>query len=194
MTTARGQVKGVSQSELQIFPEDPEAASFRKNLEGWVSRDGRYWGADERMARWDGATHIHCKTCNSVHVKNGFCSKCWDRTRQEKFEALPTEPWDGESMLYSHLLDEWATDLESFYEEYEAQYDEALSSDAELQIQHCRPVFAREVESYYWLADGPPDQEDLPAALKEALDSFNDKIRAIKEPLYWALRPARMEV
>ena len=39
-----------------ILPESPEAASVQ-TVTGWVSRTGRYWGNDERMARYDGSTH-----------------------------------------------------------------------------------------------------------------------------------------
>ena len=44
-------------AEKQIIMEDsPEAASIQ-TVTGWVSRTGRFWGNDERMARFDGSTH-----------------------------------------------------------------------------------------------------------------------------------------
>ena len=39
-----------------ILPESPEAASIQ-TVTGWVSSNGRYWGNDEHMARYDGSTH-----------------------------------------------------------------------------------------------------------------------------------------
>lgn len=34
-----------------IMFDSPEAATYRTDIKGWVSRDGRYYGEDERGAR-----------------------------------------------------------------------------------------------------------------------------------------------
>ena len=38
-----------------VLLEDAEAATL-KTVTGWVSRDGLFFGSDERTARWSGAT------------------------------------------------------------------------------------------------------------------------------------------
>ena len=43
--------------QVIIMEESPEAAEYRTDISGWVSCNGNYYGKDERMARYDGATH-----------------------------------------------------------------------------------------------------------------------------------------
>ena len=73
-------------SKEPIFPESTEAATFMK-VEGWVSRDGRFYGKDERTARWGGATHIYCRECGEPCPKNWLvCEACREKKDKEKDE------------------------------------------------------------------------------------------------------------
>lgn len=44
-----------------IFPESPEAATFKTGLSGWVDRHGRFWGDDEKSVgrRFDSSQQHH---------------------------------------------------------------------------------------------------------------------------------------
>jgi len=38
--------------------DSPDSAKYVKNIEGWVSKNGKFFGKDEHIARWDGCTHV----------------------------------------------------------------------------------------------------------------------------------------
>ncbi|MEQ1969482.1 ead/Ea22-like family protein, partial [Xenorhabdus nematophila] len=64
-------------SKKIVMYDSPEAAQI-KIVTGWVSRDGRFWGDDERMARYCGATHRQCEN-NPDHPIIGvhdYCDLC----------------------------------------------------------------------------------------------------------------------
>lgn len=86
-----------------IMEDSPEAASI-KTVTGWVSSTGRFWGDDERMARFDGSTHKRCD-CGAVIAHRSYCRACSDRKEAEKWEAMPEAEWDGVAMLKLSFLD-----------------------------------------------------------------------------------------
>jgi hypothetical protein len=49
--------------EIMVLRDSSEAAQYRTGLSGWVSRNGRYFGESEDMARYDGCTHVACQYC-----------------------------------------------------------------------------------------------------------------------------------
>jgi len=75
-------------SKIIMFDSN-EAANFQTGLSGWVSRQGHYWGNDERAARYDGCTHTHCEDCREP-VDRGrlICLPCHE-IRQIKRGKYP---------------------------------------------------------------------------------------------------------
>jgi len=75
--------------EMVMFNSD-QAAQFRTNLSGWVSRNGRYFGNDERAARYDGCTHTICEDCGNP-VDRGYliCQECREKRDKSKYDAMP---------------------------------------------------------------------------------------------------------
>lgn len=70
------------QQPEMILASSPEAASIQ-TVTGWVARDGRFWGDDERMARYCGSTHSICEK-NPAHgpVENrSYCEACYAERR-----------------------------------------------------------------------------------------------------------------
>ncbi|WP_206601766.1 hypothetical protein [Herbaspirillum aquaticum] len=98
-------------AELHIPYSSPEAASLQ-TVTGWVSRDGRFWGDDEHMARFCGATHRQCKQCEAVEIKIDrlYCDSCLELRRIEKYKAMPREQWDGAALLYLDGTDRYFQD------------------------------------------------------------------------------------
>jgi hypothetical protein len=89
------------QTEKIVMMDSDEAASIQ-TLTGWVSRDGRFWGDDESMARWSGATHRKCKNKpddHPIHRTHSYCEECHRESRQAKFAALERAVWAGEPSL-----------------------------------------------------------------------------------------------
>lgn len=82
-----------------ILPSDDRAATYRTDITGWVSRDGKYCGDDERLARLVGATHRACADCGVSTLKTYMiCPACRDKRAEQRYLALPQAEWDGEAM------------------------------------------------------------------------------------------------
>ncbi|MDD1011817.1 hypothetical protein M5G27_30705 [Pseudomonas shahriarae] len=77
-----------------IMYDAPEAASL-KTLTGWVSADGRFFGGDENLARYCGATHRRCEVNpeHPIYEVNSSCDECRHARRQAKFAAMPIKEW-----------------------------------------------------------------------------------------------------
>ncbi len=170
-------------NEKMVLDTSDEAASI-KTVTGWVSRTGRFWGDDERMARYDGSTHKQCE-CGRIAEKSYIrCEACRSKADIEKFKARPVKVWDSEAFLYSDAHDKYFQDLESLID-YLSDYDEDDKYTLEdLRLIICEPNMAREVESDFWCDDLPEDG-DLPSEMAEALRVFNEVVRRAP-PLSWS--------
>jgi len=169
--------------EPMILDTSDEAASI-KTVTGWVSRTGRFWGNDERMARYDGSTHKQCE-CGAVAEKSYIrCDSCRAKGEIERFKARPIQPWDGETFLYSDAHDKYFQDLESLLDHLSDYDDDDKYTLADLRLIICEPNIAREVESDHWCDDLPEDG-DLPSEMAEALRVFNEVVKRAP-PLSWS--------
>ncbi|MGJ0580578.1 DNA N-6-adenine-methyltransferase, partial [Xenorhabdus bovienii] len=84
-------------SKTVVMHDSSEAASI-KTVTGWVSRDGQFWGDDERMARYCGATHRQCEN-NPNHpiiAMRDYCELCHTEERHNRFNAMERQQWDRE--------------------------------------------------------------------------------------------------
>lgn len=159
-----------------ILPESPEAASIQ-TVTGWVSRTGRYWGNDERMARYDGSTHRKCE-CGEIIEQRSYCTTCHKKRELDKFLAMEKKPWDGLAMLYSLLNDEYySTPDDAIY-----YADENELNLVDLQLIICEPNYAQEIDSSYWSDQLPQDGEN--DILEEAIEALNKAIK--DEILSWS--------
>ena len=155
-----------------IFEDSDEAASTQ-TVTGWVSRRGHFYGADERTARYDGATHRICKVCGQPYEISSYCKPCNDRKNQDAFHAMPKKEWDGFTPLYSNKVDK-------YFDSLEHAEDFALGSDLglyEMQLVICEPVYAEELTLDYFedcIVEGSPTD-----ALQDLIDDFNSKTREI---------------
>ena len=167
---------------LVILPASDEAATYRTDIKGWVSRSGRYFGADERLARLDGCTHNVCTTCGAPAEKyHLYCDACQAKRDAERWEALPLVEWDGETPLCIYRGDTYFFDIDQV-RDYAAEHDMKVS---ELQLVLCKPVYAHNIEVDYW-ADDLPEGGDAPSWLEDAVDEFNEVVAKHRtEPLSW---------
>jgi hypothetical protein len=53
--------KGIAMPEEKVVMYESSEAASIQTVTGWVGADGRFWGNDEHMARYCGATHRHCE-------------------------------------------------------------------------------------------------------------------------------------
>ena len=160
-----------------IFPEDSETASCEIKTV-WVSRNGHVF-FDERGARWEGATHLHCKECGKPVLKPYIlCPSCEDNKDKERYEKREKKEWDGKSWLYSESVEEFFEDMDEAEEYYlfKAEDDNKMTLE-DLRLRICKPVYARFLDEDYFY-DALPEDSDVPEELLNAVDTFN---KAIKE-------------
>lgn len=160
-------------SDQIILPDSPEAAKL-VTVTGWQSRGGRFYGSDERLARWDGATHVACRICGSV-VERAWtaCEACRDKMDRDRYFAMPEAEWDGKAMVYSDTKDQ-------FYSSPDQAVDclEKVETEESLRLVICEPVYARELDSEFF-GDDLPNEGDLPAEVENAMDAFNAAVRGV---------------
>lgn len=160
-------------SEIVMFNSD-EAAQHRTNLSGWVSRNGRYWGDDERAARYDGCTHRLCEDCGAPTAKSWLvCDKCRDIRAEARYNRLLKEEWNEVGMLYSESHDRYFADWEQI-EEY--CYEEGIKIGT-MRLIICEPQYLPLISDDYGCDELAEDGE-LPDDVIQAVEDFNKVIKA----------------
>ena len=181
----------MSDHKVKVMFDSPEAAQF-KTVEGWVSRQGSFYGDDEVAARWAGCTHRLCKCGNQMDKFENWCGHCRLKRDWDAYEALPKEPWDGETPVYSiSLIKFFLEGIEEILDDKE----ESLTEDdylETLRLVHCDPVYLHAIDEDYWADDLPTDSEgELPVSVCVALESLNDALGAAG-PISW--KPSKRAV
>lgn len=164
-----------------ILEDSPEAASIQ-TVTGWVSRTGRFWGNDERMARYDGSTHKRCE-CGAIIEQRSYCRKCSDRKEVERWQAMPEVEWNGSDYLYSQTADQYFRD-EQEIADYCADFDEPCTPD-DLRLVICTPNYLREVDLCEDNSEEMPEDGDescFTEDVQEALEALNKAIRESRTP------------
>ena len=165
-----------------IMYDSPESASL-KTVTGWVSADGRFFGQDENLARFCGATHRSCKNNpdHPVYQVRGYCEPCRTDKRDKAFAAMPTKEWDGEPLV-NFDGDRYFFDAGSL-RDYLVDEDIGL---ANLRLCICEPNMPREIDpSDFFSEELPEDGEISDDQLVAAFDLLNEMIRKA-EPLSWS--------
>lgn len=167
----------------KVFYDSPEAATYKTNIEGWVSRDGRFWGKDEHMARYNGSTHKLCECGQETEKHYLLCLGCRNAKSNERYESMPFKEWDKETPLVLFHEDTYFFSEEDLLE-YWADNDEVALS--ELQLVICEPNHLREVSLDYWDDALPEDWEwnDMDPQLAEMVKNLNRYIATLP-PVSW---------
>ena len=160
-----------------VMRDSPEAAQYRTDIKGWVSRDGFYFGdgpQGERTARYSGCTHVPCDRCGAP-TPRGYtqCRDCRELTYIAKYEAMPRAEWDGKAMLYSEARDQYYSTPDDAAEDLED--DQTL---ADLRLVICEPNYVRQIEPDY-CCDDLPEDGDVPDEVAEAMEAFNAAVAGI---------------
>lgn len=161
-----------------VMRDSPEAAEYRTDIRGWVSRAGHYYGdspSSEDTARYAGCTHVACKYCAAPTEKPyTACAQCRDRKALERFEALPRAEWDGVAMLYSDTRSEYYKDIDEAEDGLEK--GETL---ADLRLLICEPIYVRRIDGDLFCDDLPEGEERLPPVVEQAIEAFNAAVAGI---------------
>lgn len=168
-----------NQNEI-ILDTDPRAAEF-KTLQGWVSREGRFFGKNEDAARYDGCTHRKCRDCPNAAKKSWLiCDDCRTKWGKEKHAARNVEAWDGVTPLYSNAMDEYFFCVDSLADELDER--EMRPEDALLVL--CDPTYARQIEPNDYYSDDLPEDGDVPEEIEKAFAALNATLEK-QPPLSW---------
>ncbi|MCJ7959105.1 MAG: hypothetical protein MUW57_21840 [Pseudomonas sp.] len=165
-----------------IMYDAPEAASLQ-TVTGWVSADGRFFGADENLARYCGATHRRCDVNpeHQIYAVNSYCAECHQARRQAKFVSMPIKEWAGEPLVIF--------DSDQYFFDEDSLRDYLIDSNidlADLQLCICEPNMPREIDpSDVFSDDLPEDGEIRDEQLFAAFELLNEMIRQ-SEPLSWS--------
>lgn len=165
-----------------IMFDAPEAASL-KTVTGWVSADGRFFGGDENLARYCGATHRRCDVNpeHQIYEVNSYCKECRQVRRQAKFAAMPIKGWAGEPLVIF--------DGDQYFFDEDSLRDYLIDSDielADLQLCICAPNYPSQIDpADHFCDDLPEDGEIRDDQLLAAFELLNEMIRK-SEPLSWS--------
>ena len=183
-----------------IYLDSPEAATYRTDIKGWVSRRGQYCGDgphSEAAARYDGATRRRCECGETCEKYMSKCGKCRHAADIAAYWARPSRPYDG-GMVYSEATDKYYDSPEDAIEE-SASDDEDFDEntpDAEviagLRLMLCDPVYARELDADYFGDELPSEEYDIPTELENAIDAFNEAVKGVV--LSWQVGKYRLSL
>ena len=166
--------------------DSPEAAKFVTDVKGWVDIKGYFWGNDtrsEHMARFSSATIMICEKCGADYPNHSYCGPCATKHQIERYNPMPRQKWDGETLLYSDAADKWFPEM-SEIEEY---CEENECTPESLRLIICEPVYAREIDEDYFCDELPEEQTlmDVDEELANLVEQVNKYIRERKTPLSW---------
>lgn len=169
--------------EQKVIMMDSDEAASIQTLTGWVSANGRYWANDERMARYEGATHQKCPNNpdHPIYEVRGYCRTCREERLDENFKKMPVKDWEGEPLVI-YDSDRYFFDDDSLWQYlYEAEIE---PEDVRLCI--CTPNYPSEIDpSDHFCDDLPEDGEINDDQLIAAFDLLNEMIRK-SEPMSWS--------
>lgn len=163
-----------------ILPTDPEAATFRTDISGWVDIYGRFWGKDEKTARYASSTHSVCECGNTMSKGWSKCESCRGKTDIKKYNKLQFKEWRDE-IVYSELCDKYFRDSDEI-EDYCSDEDIDI---ADLRLVLCEPNYFQELNEDQW-DDVLPEESDgeLPNKLIEAIGALNEVIKSLPPASY----------
>lgn len=160
-----------------VMRDSSEAATYR-TVTGWVSRNGRFYGKDERLARYDGSTHEHCD-CGLVKETNRMCDPCSSKRSTEKYLALEPVEYSEDLLPIAtddggkYFFDEWSL------KDYLAENMHELDCTAnDLMLVDTDAGTLSEIELDHWCDDLAEDYDEtsLPEAVRDAWLALNAAI------------------
>lgn len=166
-----------------VLDTDDGIAEYKTNIEGWVGKDGRFYGKDKNLAIYANSTH---KKCENGHIySRGWvnCNICEEAKRPSKYMQLKFKEWDEVTPLNIYMTDKY------FFNKDEVYYymnDEEVEMD-ELELVICDPNYLSPIDEDIWEDVLPEDMDLKDVTNKEfliKLSELNDMINE-HEPVSW---------
>lgn len=165
------------EKEIIVLDTSDEAAK-KVTVTGWLSRDGIFWGNDERAARYSGCTHKRCECGNLMERHWLICETCRHKNARKKYMSLPFREWSGEPVC--------TRDGSNYFFDEDSLAEYCFENDlTEIELLFCEENKWRPVCGDYWSDDMPSDSDgELPQELQDALDNLNNVIKNLPAQSY----------
>lgn len=164
--------------EEKIIMYDSEEAASQKTLTGWVSANGRYWGKDEHMARYDGCTHKKCECGNATEKSWIRCEECRHKSDVERFNKLPFKEWDESENVCT-----WDGDKYFFHVDDVIEYMEE-NDLKEIDLLICEPIEYSLIDFEQITGSEVHEDWEPEVELEKAVNKLNKVIKELK-PHSW---------
>ena len=172
---------GYKSTEKEIVLTSDSNAAELVTVTGWKSRHGRFYGEDERSARYDGATHARCDCGNITEKHYTACKDCRHKADVERFNARPFQEWDGEQPVCTWDGDRYFFTIEDLLD---YMVDEELKT---IDLLLCDPEPVPEVNLEQWNQSIPEEtrlEEYYPELVKK-VEELNQYIRSLPPTMYY---------
>ncbi len=183
-------------SKETVVMYDSSEAATKVDMPGWKSRLEHFYPGDnpssEHGARWSGCTHMTCE-CGNVYEKGRVrCQSCQAKIDAEKYYALPLVEWDEVTPVSDR--DKYWFDKDSLMDDMYWVMDDANKRGEEpvMHLVLCEPQYLHLLDYDNWVDDLPEDGE-LPDAVIEAIDVFNELLKN-QGPSCWYPGKHRIDV
>ncbi len=117
-TTKKKEIMKIEKPDDIIILGDESVIEYKTNIEGWVGKDGKYYGKSDvakQTALYANSTHRKC-SCGNLFKINAYCESCREKRFKERFLELEEVEWDGESALVCFDDDRYFYSLEDAHE------------------------------------------------------------------------------
>jgi len=173
-----------NKTDIVVLSSDEAAAHYETGISGWVDRCGRFWGEDERMARWAGSTHQKCEEyeCDGIIKKGSYCLICSYAKQRNRYNKMPKKLWDEQYPVYSQTLDLWfvsKNEIDEYCDDNDLTY-----TDFDLVIGE--PMYASPISEDIFsdiYSDTVDSLEEIDPVLAGLLKQVNDYIATSTIPL-----------
>lgn len=178
----------MGKEESIIVLGDESVVEYRTNIEGWVGKNGIYYGKDQlgkERAMYANSTHKKCD-CGNLFKINAYCETCREKKFKEKFLNLEEVEWDGESALvcfdddrYFYSLEEaqeYCDDNEIDIKDLMLVQCEQKFRFAQINIDELNEEYCTDEETF---SDFHPD-------ISKKIDEINDLLKNTKSKLWYA--------
>jgi hypothetical protein len=159
--------------EIIVLDTSDEAAQL-KTVTGWFSRNGRFYGNDEKLARFDGCTHKKCECGNLMTRSYIKCDSCRAKLVREEYFKLQFVEWKsaGTNPVCIYRENEYFFDddsIEDYLSENEMQPED-------LMLVVCSPNYTHTIDSSVW-EDVLAEDQDIPKELQEKINEVNVSLK-----------------
>lgn len=176
--------KKMKEVKEHIHYDSPEAAQ-PITVTAWKTPQGTIY-LDERAARYSGCTHHACECGKDAEKNYIMCPECRQKATVERWQKMPAKEWDGSEPVTIFNGDEYffsEDDLIEYCEDHDCKPED-------LMLVFCEENHYGSIDAGYW-EDVIPEEGDIPKALEQKLDEFNDFIKTLPAASY---SPAKVRV